>query len=64
MVLAQFHAFVWRAADRKPRWNVLDSLLVSLSLFEEFYGRLAVDDGRRVDMHPASILVSFRLQVF
>ena len=32
------------------RWNVLDSLLVSLSIFEEIYSNISIGDTNRLDM--------------
>ncbi|CAE7438154.1 CCNH [Symbiodinium natans] len=45
------------------KWNVLDTALVSLSLFEEVYGRISVDDdgGRHLDMTSARVMRLLRL---
>lgn len=36
--------------DVALRWNLLDSLLVGLSIFEEIYGRVTIDQHNRFDV--------------
>ena len=40
----------------KARWNVLDTLLVSVSVFEEIYGLLTIEQGNRLDMTSARVI--------
>jgi len=45
------------------KWNILDTALVSLSIFEEVYGRIFMDDdsGRHLDMTSARVMRLLRL---
>ncbi|CAJ1439847.1 unnamed protein product [Effrenium voratum] len=43
------------------RWNVLDSLLVSLSIFEEIYSNISIGDTNRLDMTSARVMRLLRL---
>eukprot|EP00438_Fugacium_kawagutii_P025328 Skav230903 [mRNA] locus=scaffold3693:13363:14478:- [translate_table: standard] len=43
------------------KWNLMDSALVSLSIFEEIYGHVSIDEGNRLDMTSARVIRLLRL---
>ena len=43
------------------KWNVLDTGLVSLSIFEEIYGAVTIEQGQRLDMTSARVVRLLRL---
>lgn len=43
------------------KWNLMDSALVSLSIFEEIYGQVTIEQGSKLDMTSARVVRLLRL---